>query len=69
MDYADGGDLDDLIKKRQERLKNGDTTAYFSEEEIMDILCQVCLALKHVHERNILHRDIKSQNVFLMKDM
>lgn len=28
---------------------------------------QVCVALKHVHDRKILHRDIKSQNIFMTK--
>ncbi len=60
MDFADGGDLENLIKVRQEMVESGDTSAYFSEEEIMDIFCQVCLAVQHVHEKNIIHRDIKS---------
>ncbi|XP_044286836.1 serine/threonine-protein kinase Nek1 isoform X6 [Varanus komodoensis] len=36
--------------------------------QIMDWFIQICLALKHVHDRKILHRDIKSQNIFLTKD-
>uniref|UniRef100_A0A2D4NTH2 non-specific serine/threonine protein kinase n=1 Tax=Micrurus surinamensis TaxID=129470 RepID=A0A2D4NTH2_MICSU len=42
--------------------------SFFSEDQIMDWFVQICLALKHVHDRKILHRDIKSQNIFLTKD-
>ncbi|XP_006879668.1 PREDICTED: serine/threonine-protein kinase Nek5 [Elephantulus edwardii] len=29
---------------------------------------QVCLGLKHIHDRKILHRDVKTQNIFLSKN-
>ena len=29
---------------------------------------QLCLAIKHVHDRKIIHRDLKSQNIFLTND-
>jgi NIMA (never in mitosis gene a)-related kinase len=40
----------------------------FSENQILDWFTQICLALKHVHDRKILHRDLKTQNIFLTKD-
>ena len=62
MDYANGGDLCQKIKNQREKGK------YFSENQILDYFTQICLAIKHIHDRKILHRDIKSQNIFLMKD-
>jgi len=38
---------------------------YFEESQILDWFVQICLALKHTHDRKILHRDLKSQNVFV----
>uniref|UniRef100_A0A673WWJ0 non-specific serine/threonine protein kinase n=1 Tax=Salmo trutta TaxID=8032 RepID=A0A673WWJ0_SALTR len=60
MDYCEGGDLFKTI--------NSQNGVQFPEEQILDWLVQICLALKHVHDRKILHRDIKSQNIFLTKD-
>ncbi|XP_071976048.1 serine/threonine-protein kinase Nek1 isoform X1 [Engystomops pustulosus] len=59
MDYCEGGDLYKRINAQKEVL--------FSEDQILDWFVQLCLALKHVHDRKILHRDIKSQNIFLTK--
>lgn len=61
MEHADGGDLSGAIQQRKSESK------YWQEEEVMRIFVQICLALKHVHNANILHRDLKSQNIFLTK--
>jgi len=37
------------------------------EEIIWDWFFQICSAIKYIHSRNTLHRDIKSQNIFLTK--
>ena len=52
MDYADGGDLTAAIKGQRGR--------FFPEEKIVDWFVQMCLAIKHVHDRKVLHRDIKA---------
>ena len=36
------------------------------EDTILEWFVQICFALKHVHERKVLHRDLKTQNIFLM---
>ena len=59
MEHADGGDLSNAISTRRTAGKR------WSEDEVMRIFVQICLALNHVHDRNILHRDLKSQNIFL----
>eukprot|EP00741_Cyanophora_paradoxa_P007880 tig00001224_g7624.t1 len=56
MDYADGGDMSQLIEKQAE------TGTLFPEEEVLDWFVQLLLALKHIHDRHILHRDLKTAN-------
>lgn len=62
MEYADNGDLGEEIKKAQ------NNNQHFDEDQILDWFVQICLAIKHLHDRKILHRDIKNQNIFLLKD-
>ncbi len=39
-----------------------------AHDEVLDILKPVCMALEVAHRKGIIHRDIKSSNVFLCKD-
>jgi NIMA (never in mitosis gene a)-related kinase len=32
---------------------------------VLEWFTQICLGLKHIHDRKILHRDLKGQNIFL----
>jgi NIMA (never in mitosis gene a)-related kinase len=57
MAFAEGGDLYSKIQSQRGRL--------FSEDEVCNYFVQILLAMKHVHARRILHRDLKSQNIFL----
>jgi len=58
MDYCEGGDLNSITEARNGNL--------FTEDEILDIFLQLALGLCHVHKRNIVHRDLKLQNIFLL---
>lgn len=62
MDYAKGGDLQKKIKKQREK------KSYFEETQILDWFTQICLAIKHIHDKKVLHRDLKSQNIFLTEN-
>ncbi|XP_073710818.1 serine/threonine-protein kinase Nek5 isoform X2 [Misgurnus anguillicaudatus] len=57
MEYCDAGDLMNTIKMQRGRA--------FTEQQIIDWFVQICLGLKHIHDRKVLHRDIKTQNIFL----
>lgn len=62
MGYADGGDLDGRIKAQQKLSGPGGRIVPFPEQQIIDWFIQTALAIKHIHDRKILHRDIKSQD-------
>jgi len=62
MEYADNGDLHKKIKNLKKNNK------YFEEKEIWKILIQLIKGLKSLHDLNILHRDIKTANIFLFNN-
>ena len=59
MEYADGGDLNKTIREAKAN--------HFSENQILNWFTQICLAIKHIHDRKIIHRDLKCQNIFMTK--
>ena len=61
MEYADGGDMSQKIKYN---LKHG---LLFRENIIWKYLIQILEGLNYLHEHNIIHRDLKSANIFLTK--
>jgi serine/threonine protein kinase len=66
LEYADGGDLHDQIKRQQlANLQEGQIP--FPEMQIRNWFVQICLAMQHLHSKKILHRDLKTRNVFLTK--
>ncbi|CAL1274048.1 unnamed protein product [Larinioides sclopetarius] len=59
MEYADGGNLAQYLAQ----MKN-----LMEEKDILLLFKQIVSALKHMHDHNILHRDLKTANIFLTKD-
>lgn len=55
MEFMEGGALTDVI----------DNNPSISEEQIATICFETCKGLIHLHAQNIIHRDIKSDNVLL----
>ena len=62
MEFADDGDLESkIIKMRKEG-------GMFNESLIWSYSIQMIEGLKALHDKKIMHRDIKSANIFLVKD-
>jgi NIMA (never in mitosis gene a)-related kinase len=62
MEYADKGDLYQKITEFKK------ANVHFEENDIWRIFIQITIGLKALHEMKILHRDLKSANVFLYSD-
>ena len=62
MEYCENGDLNTFIEKRKKIRKK------LEEDEILKIFIKILLGLADIHKMKIIHRDLKSLNVFLKKD-
>jgi len=60
MEYCEGGDLTNYIR--------GQLGRPLPENKIWKFFIQMCVGLKYIHSKKILHRDIKSMNIFLSKE-
>lgn len=58
MEYIDGKTLKELIKEE----------GMLSQNQALNYLIQIAEALKIAHNKNIIHRDIKSQNIMVTRD-
>ncbi|ESO07391.1 hypothetical protein HELRODRAFT_76519 [Helobdella robusta] len=60
MGYCEAGDLYSRLK-----LQKG---LPLEEKQIVEWFVQIAMALQYMHSKNILHRDLKTQNIFLTKN-
>nr|XP_023684049.1 serine/threonine-protein kinase Nek9 [Paramormyrops kingsleyae] len=59
LEYCNGGNLYDKINQQKGQL--------FTEEVVIWYLYQIASAVAHIHKAGVLHRDIKTLNIFLTK--
>uniref|UniRef100_A0A3B3B5R9 NIMA related kinase 3 n=1 Tax=Oryzias melastigma TaxID=30732 RepID=A0A3B3B5R9_ORYME len=60
MEYCSGGDLLQRIQQQK--------TTNFCTENILRWFAQMCAGAQHIHDKRVLHRDLKSKNIFLAGD-
>ncbi|XP_041458233.1 uncharacterized protein LOC121410305 isoform X1 [Lytechinus variegatus] len=61
MEYADGGTLAQYLASNQGKSE-------MEEREILIMFQQMVSGIRHVHDHKILHRDLKTANIFLTKE-
>ncbi|KAM5291859.1 serine/threonine-protein kinase Nek11 [Ctenodactylus gundi] len=62
-EYCEGRDLDYKIQEYKEAGK------VFPENQIIEWFIQLLLGVDYMHERRIIHRDLKSKNIFLKNNL
>ncbi|XP_063060334.1 serine/threonine-protein kinase Nek3 isoform X2 [Engraulis encrasicolus] len=57
MEFCGGGDLMQRIRQQK--------NVHFSADSILRWFAQMCSGAQHIHDKRVLHRDLKSKNIFL----
>ncbi|XP_041799978.1 serine/threonine-protein kinase Nek8-like [Chelmon rostratus] len=56
MDYCEGGTLAEKIRRRTDSPQ---------EFEVLSWIVEICMALKSIHEKGLLHKNLTPQNIYL----
>ncbi|RXN03336.1 serine threonine- kinase Nek5-like isoform X1 [Labeo rohita] len=57
LEHCEGGNLAQKIKNKKEG------NAMFSENEILDCIVKICMALKYLHDQQILHKNLQPERL------
>ena len=63
MEYVNGGNLKDCLKKFKSKYGRS-----FPEEYVQYLMRQIVDTIKFIHQRNIIHRDLKLENIMVNFD-
>jgi len=61
LEYAKGGNLANMVKQQL------NASTFFDEETVLWFFYQLASAIEYIHEIGIMHRDIKTLNIFFMQ--
>ncbi|RLN87666.1 hypothetical protein BBJ28_00016875 [Nothophytophthora sp. Chile5] len=65
MEYCSGGDLRAYLRRNQTANEPNRKNQRLSEDKVWCWFVQLALGLHHMHQQRVLHRDVKTANVFL----
>jgi NIMA (never in mitosis gene a)-related kinase len=66
MEYCDNGDLCSFLNKVKKSRK--DENYFLDEDFVWKLFIQMSIGLYYIHSKKIIHRDIKTLNIFLTKN-
>ena len=63
MELCKGGNLRSFIDKNMRDL------TLIDENILINIIGQICIGIKEIHDKNLIHRDLSPDNIFIDENM